>query len=371
MRFCLASFVVFWHTVNTTYGNDFEKSVWLSHWRVLVGPIVPVFFALSGFLVAGSLERCRTVMGFLFLRIIRIFPALIVEIIVSAFLLGPILTTYKISKYFSDPTFFSYLANCVGDVHYLLPGLFAQNALPFTVNGQLWTVPFELECYIVLCILAFVGITQRKWLFLATVIVLQILSAYKYFFGADTVDVVVGGRILVVCFLVGVLFYNFREFIPYNKWMFLICLCLIVILFSMHRGDYFIAFPIVYCTVYLGTMNPRRIWLLETGDYSYGIFLYGFPIQQSVVALGLAPLNPWLNLLISYLTVLALAVVSWHLWEKHMLNLRRWRPAIDRAFPFTAPGVVAARFPFARRASSITSDGSGFQRGVTESNSGN
>jgi peptidoglycan/LPS O-acetylase OafA/YrhL len=52
------------------------------------------------------------------------------------------------------------------------------------------------------------------------------------------------------------------------------------------NGDYLIAFPVAYMTIYLGLLNPGRQKLLLSGDYSYGIFLYGYPIQQAVAAFG-------------------------------------------------------------------------------------
>src|SRR5262249_6839314 len=121
----------------------------------VIPALVPSFFALSGYLVAGSFERCRTIGMFIGLRVLRIFPALSVETILSAFILGPIFTIYSLGDYFSNPLLFSYLGNIVGHVQFELPGVFETNPDPHVVNGQLWTVPYELYCYIVT---AFIGI---------------------------------------------------------------------------------------------------------------------------------------------------------------------------------------------------------------------
>jgi hypothetical protein len=91
---------------------------------------------------------------FLTLRAVRIFPALFCEVTISALILGPMLTTFSLQKYFSDLKFYTYFLNVIGRIHYYLPGLFLDNPFPQNVNNQLWTIPFELECYIAITILA-------------------------------------------------------------------------------------------------------------------------------------------------------------------------------------------------------------------------
>jgi len=114
LRLWLAISVVFIHCPTTTNGADPFVDTPLNAY---VRAILPMFFALSGFLVAGSLERCKTLLGFLGLRVIRIYPALAVEVVLSAFLIGALVTTYPWSRYYSDPLFFLYLRNALGDIH--------------------------------------------------------------------------------------------------------------------------------------------------------------------------------------------------------------------------------------------------------------
>jgi len=121
-----------------------------------------MFFALSGFLVAGSLERSKTTLTFIGLRLIRIYPALAVEVALSAFLIGMAVTAFPLVTYFQDPLFLKYLLNVIGDIHYNLPGVFENNPVPKIVNAQLWTVPVELMCYVALTVLVLLGGVQRK-----------------------------------------------------------------------------------------------------------------------------------------------------------------------------------------------------------------
>ena len=137
MRLGLACSIVGLHTILTGQGIPADVDLATGPWRPFLRLILPMFFALSGFLVGSSLERCRTLGMFLGLRAIRIYPALIVEVILSAFILGPLVTTFQLGDYFHDPLFRQYLLNAVGDVHFTLPGIFASNPLPNVMNGQL------------------------------------------------------------------------------------------------------------------------------------------------------------------------------------------------------------------------------------------
>ena len=120
LRIFLALCIVGWHSIYVS-GNEgvlqFVLHSWLGPFKALV---LPMFFTLSGFLVAGSMERSRTLEGFATLRVLRIVPALAVEILLSVFLLGTVVTTLPLKDYFGDPKTRLYLLNVFGDVHYLL-----------------------------------------------------------------------------------------------------------------------------------------------------------------------------------------------------------------------------------------------------------
>ena len=151
MRVGLASLIVVWHTVITSYGIEAQNALALGPTRPFWALLLPMFFALSGFLVSGSLERSRTLIGFLGLRVIRLFPALAVELLIAMMIIGPVFTVLPLASYFSDTVFQSYALNMLGIVHYYLPGVFLGNPAQ-QVNAQLWTLPFELKCYIAICL---------------------------------------------------------------------------------------------------------------------------------------------------------------------------------------------------------------------------
>ena len=143
LRLGLAISVVMWHTTATTYGLPVKPrdDLWpQSPLHALFSATLPMFFALSGYLVAGSLERSKTILTFIGLRVIRIYPALAVEVALSAFLIGTAVTTLPLAAYFRDPLFWKYLLNVTGHIHYSLPGVFENNPWPEMVNVQLWGI---------------------------------------------------------------------------------------------------------------------------------------------------------------------------------------------------------------------------------------
>src|SRR5690348_10328912 len=119
MRLALSLGVICSHSAFLTGDQD----SFLASTPIFASFILPMFFSLSGFLVAGSLERSKTLIAFIGLRAFRIMPALTVEVLLSAFLLGPFLTTLSIANYVTDAQLASYFLNILGDIHYQLPGV--------------------------------------------------------------------------------------------------------------------------------------------------------------------------------------------------------------------------------------------------------
>ncbi|MBL8481458.1 MAG: acyltransferase [Rhodocyclaceae bacterium] len=345
LRIVLALLVVLVHAVGISHGLAADADLYDSPLRGAVRLILPMFFALSGFLVAGSLLRTRSIGAFLGLRFLRIYPALTVEVLLSALLIGPLFTTLPLADYFSDPVFYRYLVNTTGHVSFALPGVFLHNPQPVTVNSQLWTVPFELYCYLSLLLLAAAG--GRRWPAIYPLAALGLAAAH---FGWRAMDgslrLVPGGpmsgTLLVVCFLCGVACYLYQDRIRLHAGYFLAALgSAWVLLAWVPGGDYLAPPAITYACVYIGLTNFRRLRLLDGADYSYGIFLYGFVVQQA-----LANLLPWsrewyLNAPLALLAVTVFAALSWHCVEKPALRLKgkllqlesRWlrRSTLERA----------------------------------------
>jgi peptidoglycan/LPS O-acetylase OafA/YrhL len=269
---------------------------------------------------------------FLGLRIIRIFPALSVEVIISALVLGPIFTHFSLYEYFSNSMFWAYFLNVVGDVHFVLPGVFSNNPHPNVVNGQLWTVPYELYCYITLTLIALAGAVTRPWLVPAGAASISVAHIIQHLvrFGEwpSFVTGPVVGVMLVVCFLLGVTIFLYRYRLRFNSAMGLGALATSMLCVSwIPFGDYLAPWVVAYATVYLGLLNPPRNVAIRGADYSYGLFLYGYPIQQAIAGSG-----PWgrvwgVNFALTLTVGLLCAGFSWRFVEAPALS---WRQSLSR-----------------------------------------
>lgn len=323
MRIGLAIAILCWHTIYTLHGEAAERTYW-AEWRAVLGGLLPMFFILSGFLVAGSLVRAGSIGKFLSLRALRLYPALAVEVLLSALILGPLLTKAPLSDYFSSAQFWAYFHNIVGYITYPLPGLFTTNPVPNVTNVSLWTIPFELECYILLTVVVLFGLHSRRALLLAGLIA---LVAYKTWVLARLPDVwqsaAPQGRLLVASFVAGVLAFLYRDRIPWRFGLFAVALVLQLVFTRDAATAYLAVIPTAYVTVYLGLLNPRKYTFLMRGDYSYGLYLFAFPIQQTYAQLFAQHRVGWMSIAFSLCLGLAYAAFSWHCIEKPVLRRKK------------------------------------------------
>lgn len=326
LRIGLSLAVFFVHVVGTTYGQAAADAFWSSGFKPFVTAILPMFFALSGFLVAGSMERCASVVKFLGLRAIRIYPALVVEVLLSALIIGPLVTTVSFQTYFTDPVFWRYLVNVTGHISFYLPGVFAENPVPHYVNRQLWTVPYELQCYIALGTMMVIGAKHHRIILPVGALLLLVAHGAPMLLNRGILfdgDNAISGQLLVISFLFGVTLFLYRDRIPFARWFFLAMTALSIFSLSgLVQGTTFLApLPVAYVTAYLGLLNPPRVSVLRHADYSYGIFLYGAIVQQTVMNFSMFREWYW-NIGVALPLTIFIAVLSWHLVEKPAQGLK-------------------------------------------------
>jgi peptidoglycan/LPS O-acetylase OafA/YrhL len=281
-----------------------------------------MFFALSGFLVAMSLERSKSIVEFFYLRALRIMPALTLEVALSALVLGPLLTTLTLGAYFHNHLFFSYLDNIVGWIHFHLPGVFVHNPYPGVVNGSLWTVPFELECYLLLGVFAVLGLSRHRVLCLMAFFVVCAMVFIRSAPVAGPVQLMaISGKTLVLFFLAGFVLNQWRDVVAYSWKLAVAAFVLSVVLMNNKTLLYLTPLPIAYMTVYLGLMRPKKIPVVMAGDYSYGVYLYAFPIQQTVAA---TISHVWyIQMPVALVLIGLFAAFSWHCVEKPLQGYKR------------------------------------------------
>lgn len=328
LRISLAIAVLAWHTFPLTMGEAATAQFMAGWFGAVVRLVLPMFFALSGFLVAGSFEK-NTLSTFLAFRVLRIVPALAVEITLSALILGPLLTSFALPDYFSDGKLWRYFLNVVGWIHYQLPGMFLTNPYPDVVNGSLWTVPYELECYAALVVLALLGAMKKPRILFALImvgaVVLLTMSSLRQGSSLVMANTAVSGRTLILCFLAGMMFNAASSFVPYSGRLCVAALIASLVMLSFPALYVFSPIPAAYATVWLGLQAPPKAKVIFSGDYSYGIYLYAFPIQQMTVQL-LPDAGYVKTLLIALIGTSLFAAFSWTFIEKPTLRLKRLFP---------------------------------------------
>lgn len=307
----------------------------LSQWKTpFYRGLVPMFFALSGFLVTASALRLRNTGTFLAFRALRIFPALAVEVTLSALVLGPLLTVLPLITYFSDPKTWHYFGNIIGEVHFDLPGVFENNPWPRTVNINLWTLPAEFYCYLITAFAMAVGIFYRTRFLTAMFAVVTLTFVFlNTITGFGVPKLTYEIYVVTYYFFVGVMFYLWRGSIPLRSSWFVVSAVLSYLFLLLPHTTYLAPAFVTYCTLYVGVQRLPKVPFLSSGDYSYGIYLYGFPFTQALVAMH--PVfrgSGLLTAVVALAATIAFAFVSWRFIEKPALSLkkrigRRRRPA--------------------------------------------
>ncbi|MCH8622381.1 acyltransferase [Undibacterium sp. TS12] len=315
------------------YGHSFvflglPEPVFLS-WLPLGTLGVYIFFAISGYLVTQSWQQDPHLLRFFQRRALRIFPALIVCTLLSMLLLGPLLSTLPLDQYFSHAATWHYLKNIALYITYYLPGVFEHLRVPNAVNGSLWSLPVEFFMYIMVALLGM--LSGRLWL---SVLIFAASAAASFFWAQATTQMLVvyatDLRQVFICgtyFWAGALFYQLDIKRYFSLTTFAVAavamLCLETFPTSMHLASW-VLLPFVVLAFGLSD-NSWVGKLTASGDYSYGFYIYAFPVQQAIVFLYPGMALPSYLLLSTALTF-TLAMLSWHGIEQPMLRLKPFNP---------------------------------------------
>ncbi|MGG7463940.1 acyltransferase family protein [Plantibacter sp. YIM 135347] len=274
-----------------------------------------IFFVTAGFLLPASWSRRPHLLRYVSARVLRIFPGLLLALVVTVLGLGMIATTESPMAYLRDPGTVNHLAsNLVLDPNFSLPGVFPANPYPVVVNGALWSLAPLFALYLVVPV--FGSIPWRS----ARVTVWATLFAYSLVAPAvawvDTSAIIWGSYsddILRVTafFCAGVLLRELR--VPLSSGIALGAgSVFMVILVGFPALAWPVAHVVVpYVIVTIGSAStPVLRAASRYGDPSYGMFLIGFPVQQFLI--WAAPELDWVPSIL--LTVGISAAFGYLLW---------------------------------------------------------
>ncbi|HEY0201363.1 MAG TPA: acyltransferase, partial [Burkholderiaceae bacterium] len=219
LRLFLALSIVCVHSLPLAHGFDYYDFRTKTLFPLFLA-LLPMFFGLSGFLVTGSAKRLLSIPRFLMNRGLRIAPALVVEVTLSAIVLGAAVTTLPWTEYFTDKGFYAYFLNIIGNIHFELPGVFKDNPFPATVNGNLWTLQPEYYCYLVLAGAMLLGIFKHRRLYVALVgIGVLAAIALDIVYKIGNPFYAFSSAALVFAFMAGSLLYMCAAYVPVSGWL--------------------------------------------------------------------------------------------------------------------------------------------------------
>ena len=295
---------------------------------------VDAFFVVSGFLITGSWMNNPRLREYAAARLLRIFPGLWVCLLIVAFVAAPIGAALSGGSLRLSSQIAYVLNNGLLNIFYTgIDGTPQGVPWPGVWDGPIWTLIFELLCYIAVAVLGVVGLLRRRW---TIPIVFAVSVAGSAVVGYPVMQVETVPQMVLrfaVVFSAGALIYQFRDRIPARWWVVLVCVGLVIALGLLPNYRVFAALPLAYAVIVSGALMKRP---QLRNDLSYGMYIYAWPVQQLLAAAGLVWLDPRLFFLVATLCTVPLAAFSWFVVERQAMKLKR--RVRKKEFAESAPG---------------------------------
>ncbi|WP_181296561.1 acyltransferase [Pseudomonas sp. Q2-TVG4-2] len=327
LRFFAASAVVFGHCYWLSGGGDIEPVRLFTGSMDTADIAVNLFFVMSGFLIAASWMNSRSVLDFAAKRALRIFPALTVSVLFTVLIVGPLATGLSLKEYFLASQTLRYLTNMALITQFHLPGVFTENPFPDTVNGSVWTLPYEVLMYASLLVMGLLKVFGRIAVLAVPMMLIAIHFHLAPNLGLES-EMLHKSTRLGMFFFLGSAMYLYRGNLPWNWKVALALLALSLLSARTELWLYIHVLTLPYLTIYLAHLPiPRLSGFGRHGDFSYGIYIFSFPIQQLLMHSFSPQLPLGAFMAISLLASIAVAALSWHFIESPALRLKRYLPS--------------------------------------------
>lgn len=362
LRVLLAVSVIFSHSYPILYGIQvldpiarffrYQKDVPEDHAIDLGHLALYGFFAISGYLVTMSWQNKRSIGDYFKKRILRIYPGLLVVVVLDMFIVSPLgaenAAHFWHALHVTSPLLYLNLLS----LNSVQPPVFIHAPVAGSVNGSLWSIRLEFNCYLMVAALGMAAASLRRWIPRVIFRVLPLLLLALFYtvyclccsshLAAFTAMINIHpashiGHILtklgsgqgliprmVLYFICGMCLYLYREVVSYNRVLALAALAILLAsIYVLPVVAYTLPFVGVYLLFYVAFRPSRLAGFGTRTDLSYGLYLYAFPIQQLLTLY----FRPHLNVLLLFLSALVitsgLAYLSWHFVEQPSLRLKQ------------------------------------------------
>lgn len=345
IRLVMAIIVIYGHTFPVLYGPSLKSpsgkydflAMFTNHQMGSGTVAVYMFFIISGFLITQSIISSKNNSEYLLKRSLRILPAFACSLFLSNFIIGPIVTKLSLWDYLQtvDPYryFFQNITFGFFGFYYSLNDVFSSNPFPSSINASMWTLPHEVACYLLIMLLSSFNFLKVRKYMVFVFILSSLFVYYNIRFGYTPMKLndnfwILGNTnfpsfiTLGFYFLAGSLIYLYKDKIICNKSTFFTML--VILLFTARFGffKYSLLICLPYVTMYI-SMLKSPVNLRKIGDFSYGAYIYAFPVQQFMVYYLGNKLSFIPFFLLSTFCILCVSAVSWHLIEKPILNFKK------------------------------------------------
>lgn len=324
VRLIAACMVIYGHA-NALVPPQLAKGDWVAEWLAFdySGSLaVKIFFFLSGLVVTNSLLSKRCLIQFALARIWRIWPALLAVLLVSVFILGPMVTSVDMKEFLKSTEARLYLlGNIKMQIQFSLPGVFVGQSNS-AVNGSLWSLPYEVGAYCLLAAAFALGVhrSPRLALFITALICVDPLLPQRLLFSWRTSNA--GVDSLAPCFAIGALMALYKNNIRIS-WMPVLGLSILYIGFRQTSYAHYL----LYGALFFGILYVcSRSWMIKRRlkiDISYGVYLWGWPVQQLLVYFY-PDMGVQLHRVLAIALACAFGVLSWYWVEKPGIAIGRW-----------------------------------------------
>ncbi|MGN6493812.1 MAG: acyltransferase family protein [Agriterribacter sp.] len=277
-----------------------------------------IFFFISGFLVTQSYFLSTGLTHFFWKRVLRVYPALIVLIIITVFAVGPAFTLGSVQSYFASKSTWEYFFGGITLVRlrFFLPGVFNEHG----VNGSLWSLPVEFRLYLVLGVLLTFFIRKNKGF---------VLALWSFFFVAGVLLDVWGESFFLnffhqyiawgMYFFTGTLFFFYQERIKLNYQI--VVTLFVVWLVTKNINVLNVPIKLLFisytCVLFAFKVPTVAHAFFKKNDFSYSLYIYAFIVQQMLIQLiGSAKLDPLSLSLFTLILLIPICWLSWNLIEK-------------------------------------------------------
>jgi peptidoglycan/LPS O-acetylase OafA/YrhL len=321
-RFLFATLVMLSHAPEIIDGDRQREILTRIFGTVSFGDVgVDGFFLISGYLITQSWESTNSLTVFLQKRLFRIAPGYLVAYAICV--AAGVFVAADPAGYFGAIFSVHGVVASVRSITSLgmpfTPEVFAGQHYP-TVNASMWTLQYEFECYLAVALLGNIGLLHRA-------VLIPVAAVLMFLSGIHAGEKNWAPETLLVFFCSGALFYLCRGFVLRRVWVLAV---IGVMLAGLLFFQYFAVAALAVCggaLLFAAVFAPsdKFLWINKLPDFSYGLYLYGWPAERFLVWYFPAA-SPWIVFVVAWPIAACCGLASWFAVEKPALALaKNWR----------------------------------------------